>query len=48
MQRISRMSIEDAKKFLLSEVEKDLGKEKANLIRCFEEETKEKADKNAK
>ena len=42
------MSIEDAKKFLLSEVEKDLVKEKANLIRSFEEETKEKADKSAK
>lgn len=48
LQRISRMSIEDAKKFLLSEVEKDLVKEKANLIRSFEEETKEKADKSAK
>ena len=42
------MSIEDAKKFLLSEVEKDLVKEKANLVRSFEEETKEKADKSAK
>ena len=42
------MSVEDAKKFLLSEVEKDLIKEKANLIREFEEETKEKAEKSAK
>lgn len=48
LQRISRMSVEDAKKFLLSEVEKDLIKEKANLIREFEEETKEKAEKSAK
>ena len=48
LQRISRMSIEDAKKFLLSEVEKDLIKEKATLIRDFEEETKEKAEKTAK
>ena len=39
LQRISRMSVEDAKKFLLSEVEKDLIKEKANLIREFDEET---------
>ena len=48
LQRISRMSVEEAKKFLLSEVEKDLIKEKAELIREFEEETKEKADKSAK
>lgn len=48
LQRISRMSVEDAKKFLLNEVEKDLIKEKANLIRDFEEEAKEKADKSAK
>jgi ribonuclease Y len=48
LQRISRMSMEEAKKFLLNEVEKDLIKEKANLIRDFEEETKEKAEKTAK
>ncbi len=48
LQRISRMSIDEAKNFLLSEVEKDLIKEKANIIRDFEEETKEKADKSAK
>ena len=48
LQRISRMSVDEAKKFLLSEVEKDLIKEKANLIRNFEEETKEKAEKSAK
>ena len=48
LQRISRMSVDEAKKFLLSEIEKDLVVEKANLIREFEEETKEKADKSAK
>lgn len=48
LQRISRMSIDEAKSFLLSEVEKDLTVEKANLIRQFEEETKEKAEKSAK
>ena len=42
------MSVEDARKFLLSEVEKDLVKEKANLIREFEEETKDKSEKCAK
>ena len=48
LQRISRMTVEEAKKFLLSEVEKDLVIEKANIIRNFEEETKEKAEKSAK
>ncbi len=48
LQRIARMTVDDAKKFLLSEVEKDLVKEKANLIRKYEEETKEKAEKSAK
>ena len=42
------MSVDEAKKFLLAEVEKDLIKEKANLIREFEEDTKEKAEKSAK
>ena len=48
LQRISRMTQEEAKKQLLSEVEKDLVIEKANIIRSFEEETKEKAEKSAK
>jgi len=48
LQRISRMTVEEAKKQLLSEVEKDLVIEKANIIRNFEEETKEKAEKSAK
>ncbi len=48
LQRIARMTVEDAKSQLLSEVEKDLIVEKANIIRNFEEETKEKAEKSAK
>ena len=48
LQKIARMSVEEAKKFLLQEVEKDIVQEKATLIRNFEEETKEKADKCAK
>ncbi|MBE5805288.1 MAG: ribonuclease Y [Clostridiales bacterium] len=48
LQRISRMTVEEAKKFLLSEVEKELVMEKANMIKNYEEETKEKADKSAK
>ena len=48
LQRISRMSVDEAKRFLLSEVEKDLTQEKAMLIRNHEEEVKEKSDKSAK
>ena len=48
LQRISRMSVDEAKRFLLSEVDKDLTQEKAALIRSYEEEVKEKSDKSAK
>ena len=48
LQRISRMSVDEAKKFLLNEVDKDLTQEKAALIRNHEEEVKEKSDKSAK
>ena len=48
LQRISRMSVDEAKKFLLNEVDKDLTQEKAMLIRNHEEEVKEKSDKSAK
>lgn len=48
LQRISRMSVDEAKRFLLSEVDKDLTQEKAALIRSHEEEVKEKSDKSAK
>lgn len=42
------MSQEEAKKLLLSELEKQLTAEKANLIRDMEAKVKETADKNAK
>ncbi len=48
LQRIARLSTEDAKKQLLNEVEKQLTVEKANLIKDFEQKTKETADKTAK
>ena len=48
LQRISRLSVEEAKQYLLSEVEKSIVTEKAELIRRLDEETKEKAQKNAK
>ena len=48
LQRISRLSVEEAKQYLLSEVEKSTVTEKAELIRRLDEEAKEKAQKNAK
>ena len=48
LQRISGLSREDAKKQLLSEMEKQLTAEKANLVREMEAKVKEEADKNAK
>jgi ribonuclease Y len=48
LQRISRLSVEEAKQYLLSEVEKSIVTEKAELIRRLDEEAKEKAQKNAK
>ena len=48
LQKIARMSVEEAKKFLLSEVEKEIVQEKATMIKNLEEETKEKAEKSAK
>ena len=48
LQRISRLSIEEAKKMLLSEVEKQITMEKANIIKDLEQKAKETADKNAK
>jgi len=48
LQRISRLSIEDAKAQLLSEVEKQITAEKATLIKELEQKAKETADKNAK
>ena len=48
LQRISRLSVEEAKQYLLSEVEKSIITEKAEVIRRLDEEAKEKAQKNAK
>ncbi len=47
LQRISRLSVEEAKQYLLTEVEKSIVTEKADLIRRLDEEAKEKAQKNA-
>ena len=47
LQRISRLSIDEAKQYLLSEVEKSIVTEKAEVIRRLDEEAKEKAKKNA-
>ena len=48
LQRISRLSVEEAKQYLLSEVEKSIVTEKAEVIRRLDEEAKEKAQKNAR
>lgn len=48
LQRISGMTNEQAKNYLLSEEEKQIVSEKAKLIRRLDEEAKEKAEKNAK
>ena len=48
LQRISGLSKEDAKKILLSELDKQLTVEKATLVREMESKLKEEADKSAK
>ena len=48
LQRISGLSSEDAKKQLLSELEKQLNTEKALLIKDIEGKAKDEANKNAK
>ena len=48
LQRISRLSEEDAKQYLLSEVEKSIVVEKAEVIRRLDEEAKEQSQKNAR
>ena len=48
LQRISGLSTEDAKKQILTEVEKQITAEKAALIKDIEQKTKETADKTAK
>ena len=48
LQRISGLSKDDAKKYLLSELDKELTLEKANLIKEHEQKAKEKSEKTAK
>ena len=48
LQRIAGLTVDEAKKHLLSEVEKQIKKEKATLIRELEEKAKEEANKNAR
>ena len=48
LQRISGLSLEDAKKQLLSELEKQITAEKAALVKEMNQKAKEEADKNAK
>ena len=48
LERISRLSQDEAKKWLLSEMEKQITVEKANLLKEMEQKAKETADKSAK
>lgn len=48
LQRISSLSIEEARELLLKRIEDDLVKEKAARLRKFEENLKEEEDKKAK
>ena len=48
LQRISGLTQEEAKKYLLGEIEKEIVAEKAALIRELENKHKEEANKNAK
>ncbi len=48
LQKISKLSVEQAKKQLLTEVEKQITNEKAILIRELDQKAKETAEKNAK
>jgi ribonuclease Y len=48
LQKISGMSRDEARRILLKRMEEELNLESANLIRRVQEETKEKADKEAR
>ncbi len=48
LQRIAGLTLEEAKKQLLNEVEKQITVEKANLVKELEQKAKETADKTAK
>ena len=48
LEKISRLSQDEAKKMLLTEMEKELTVEKANLLKNMEQKTKEESDKKAR
>ena len=48
LEKISRLSQAEAKKMLLTEMEKELTVEKANLLKNMEQKTKEESDKKAR
>ena len=48
LQRISGLSKDEAKQFLLSQMEKEISTEKAKLIRDLNQKAKEESNKNAK
>ena len=48
LQKISKLTVEEAKERLLKSVEKDIEAEKAELIRTANQKAKEEANKNAK
>ena len=48
LQRISNLTVDEAKEKLLSDLEKDIVNEKAVIIRDLEAKAKEEADKNAR
>ena len=48
LQKIASLSKEEAKNFLLAQVEKEISTEKAKIIRDLNQKAKEESDKNAK
>jgi ribonuclease Y len=48
LQRVSGMTVDEAKRILLKRLESDVKQESAYMIKKLEEETKEKADKEAR
>ena len=48
LQRIAQLSKDDAKKYLLDQIEKEITSEKAKIIRDLDQKAKEESNKNAK
>ena len=48
LQRIAQLSKDDAKKYLLDQMEKEITSEKAKIIRDLDQKAKEESNKNAK